>query len=210
MMFDHWTIWTRWGDSAWETIWLFWWRQIYNWNMSILIPTSPSDRQTASQAKMAPDLNSQQETLLWLQLVIQDPAVRQDVEGQHHPPFIDYEWFCIYEPHEIFKHVTALQPEEAQCCQVKPARHCVCPWAGQQMLQGGSAHYYCNKNNEKLSLPLAAGRRGTGGLRWHHRGTPDNKERLPAIVLPLCSGLGSVSLDFLWHRNQTNTQIHVF
>lgn len=31
-----------------------------------------------------------------------------------------------------------------------------------------------------------------------------NKELLPAIVLPFCSGLGSVSLGFLWHTDHTH------
>lgn len=31
-----------------------------------------------------------------------------------------------------------------------------------------------------------------------------NKERLPAIVLPSCSGLGSVSIGFLWHTDHTH------
>lgn len=35
-----------------------------------------------------------------------------------------------------------------------------------------------------------------------------NKERLPAIVLPSCSGLGSVSLSFLWHTDHTYKHTH--
>lgn len=35
-----------------------------------------------------------------------------------------------------------------------------------------------------------------------------NKELLPAIVLPFCSGLGSVSLGFLWHTDHTHTHKH--
>lgn len=31
-----------------------------------------------------------------------------------------------------------------------------------------------------------------------------NKELLPAIVLPFCSGLGSVSRGFLWHTDHTH------
>lgn len=31
-----------------------------------------------------------------------------------------------------------------------------------------------------------------------------NKELLPAIVLPFCSGLGSISLYFLWHKDHTH------
>lgn len=31
-----------------------------------------------------------------------------------------------------------------------------------------------------------------------------NKELLPAIVLPSCSGLGSVSIGFLWHSDHTH------
>lgn len=31
-----------------------------------------------------------------------------------------------------------------------------------------------------------------------------NKELLPAIVLPFCSGLGSISLYFLWYKDHTH------
>lgn len=32
-----------------------------------------------------------------------------------------------------------------------------------------------------------------------------NKERLPAIVFPFCSGLGNVSPNFLWHTDHTHS-----
>lgn len=57
----------------------------------------------------------------------------------------------------------------------------------------GSSHYYgCDKDNEQREVfgNTAAGRRQLHDIMVEQ----GNKDFLPAIVLPFCSGLGSVPL----------------
>ena len=60
-----------------------------------------------------------------------------------------------------------------------------------------------NTWTERLALDgnKAAGQRDRHDIIMVEQG---NKELLPAIVLPFCSGLGSVSLGFLWHTDHTH------